>query len=45
MTHSIRLWLETQGLNPGRVGCLSPRLCLYSAPNCSKAMSVQCFLW
>ena len=28
-----------------RVGCLSSRLCIYSAPNCSKAWGVQCCLW
>ena len=27
------------------VGFLSSGLCLYSAPNCSKTWSVQCFLW
>ena len=33
MAHSIRLWFETQGLlgsNPGRVGCLLSRLCIYT---------------
>ena len=31
--------------NPGRVRCVSSRLCIYSAPNCSKAWSAQCCLW
>ena len=31
---------EVLGSNPGWVGCLSSRLCIYSGPNCSKAWSV-----
>ena len=27
---------EVLGSNPGRVSCLSSRLCIYSATNCSK---------
>ena len=44
MVYFIRLWLETQellGSNPGRVGCLSSRLGIYSVPNCSKVLVVQ----
>ena len=29
--------LEVAGSNPGRVGYLASSLCIYSAPNCSKA--------
>ena len=32
--------LEVPGLYPGRAGYLSSWLCIYSAPNCSKAWSV-----
>ena len=32
---------EVLGSNPGRVGYLSSRLCIYSAPSCLKAWSVQ----
>ena len=31
---------EVLGSNPGRVGCSSSSLCIYIAPNCSKAWSV-----
>ena len=37
--------LVVPDLNPGRDGYLSSWLCIYSAPNCSKAWSVQCCLW
>ena len=33
------------GLFSCRVGCLSSRLFINNTPNCSKALSVQCFLW
>ena len=33
------------GSNPGRVECLSSRLYIYNALNCSNASSVQCYLW
>ena len=36
--------LGVPGSNPGRAGYLSSWLCIYSAPNCSKAWSVQCCL-
>ena len=48
MAHSIRLWLEAGellGSNPGRVGYLLSQLCIYSAPDCSKARSVQWCLY
>ena len=37
--------LGVPGLNPGRDVYLSSMLYIYSAPNCSKAWSVQCCLW
>ena len=43
-TFRIRRELVTwgiQGSNPGRGGYLSSWLCIYRAPNCSKAWSVQ----
>ena len=46
MAHSCRLRLVTwayQAQIPA--GYLSPCLCIYSTPNCSKAWSVQCGLW
>ena len=33
------------GSNPGWVGYLSSWLCIYCAPNCSRAWSVQCCFW
>ena len=36
---------EVLSPNTGRVGCLSSRLCIYSAPNWWNAWSVQCCLW
>ena len=36
--------LEVPGSNPGQSGYLSSCLCICSAPNCSKAWSVQCCL-
>ena len=44
MAHSIWLWLEARellGSNPDRVGYLLSQLCIHSAPNWSKAWSVQ----
>ena len=38
-------WGYHAGSNPGRDGYLSSWLCIYSAPNCSKAVSVKCCLW
>ena len=44
MAHSYQLHgacnLEVPGSNPVRAGYLSSWLCIYSAPNCSKAWSV-----
>ena len=44
MAHSYRLHgacnLEVPGLNPRRAGYFSSWLCIYSAPNCSKAWGV-----
>ena len=31
--------------NPGHTGCVSSKLCIYSAPNSSKVWSAQCCLW
>ena len=36
--------LGVSGSNPGQDGYLSSWLCIYSAPDCSKAWSVQCCL-
>ena len=36
---------EVLGLNPGRVGYVSSKLCMYSALNRSKAWGLQCYLW
>ena len=43
---STRTWnLGVPGSSPGRSEYLSSWLCIYSAPNCSKAWSVKCCLW
>ena len=47
IAQSIRLARNSEvlGSNPGRVGYLSSRVCMYSAPNCPNACSsLQCFL-